>query len=362
MIFDDTRNSLYSEAIAALVNDESVVLDLGAGSGIHGLMAARAGAKKVYLVEPATELDTAKRIAQQYGLADRIVCIQDTIELADIPESVDIIISVFTGNFLLEEDLLPSLFYARETYLKKNGAMIPDRASMEIAPVSSPAYFNEYIACWSEAAQGVDFGLVREFAANSLYYDDHSALAENFLAEPVEIMDIDFMRAVSADCHRKVTMTIRVGGTCHGFLGWFRTQIGDSWLSTSPREKETHWSQAFLPVDPPIQVETGEEIEFELQRPEHGVWTWAVTTQRTSQRYSTFLSEPLSSTTLRKKADHYHARLSDKGELVLEILKRLNGDESTLSVAEEITLKNPKLFPDLGHAKRFVLSLIERYC
>ena len=46
MIFDDQRNGIYARAIKQKVDNKSVVLDLGSGLGIHGLIAARAGAKK----------------------------------------------------------------------------------------------------------------------------------------------------------------------------------------------------------------------------------------------------------------------------------------------------------------------------
>jgi len=81
MVLDNHRNALYANAINNVVNPESVVLDLGAGLGLHGLLAAQAGAKKVYLVEPEVELDIVARIADQNGLSKRIHCFPSTIEI-----------------------------------------------------------------------------------------------------------------------------------------------------------------------------------------------------------------------------------------------------------------------------------------
>lgn len=81
---------------------ESVVLDLGAGLGIHGLLAAQLGAKRVYLVEPEDIIAVAGQISQANGYGERVKCLQGVIEEVNLPEPVDVIISVFTGNFLLE--------------------------------------------------------------------------------------------------------------------------------------------------------------------------------------------------------------------------------------------------------------------
>jgi predicted RNA methylase len=360
MVFDEHRNSLYTDAINNCVNSNSVVLDLGAGLGIHGLIAARAGAKKVYLVEPAAELDVAAKIARQNSLPENIQYIQGTIEESQIPESVDVIISVFTGNFLLEEDLLPSLFYARDKYLKKKGVMVPDRAIMEVAPVSAPDYFDKYINGWSKSAQGIDYGLVREFAANNIYYDHHE-MAKGFLAEPVEIMEMDFMAAKKAECRTSVQVKITKDGDCHGWLGWFQARLGDTWLSTSPLQPKTHWSQAFLPIDPPMAVSAGDTLSFQLHRPEFGEWTWTVETGNNRQRHSTFLSQPVLSSAVQKKTDDYKAALNTKGEAAMYVLKKLDGNESTINIATDLAKSWPKIFRDQGHAKRFVINLIERF-
>jgi predicted RNA methylase len=135
MMLDSVRNEAYFQAIKSAVKPDSVVLDLGAGLGIHGLMAAKLGAKKVYLVEPEDVIHIAKRLAAANGLEDRVECIQGRIEDVTLPEKVDIIISVFTGNFLLMEDLLPSLFHARDLWLKPGGTLIPDSAVMQAVPI-----------------------------------------------------------------------------------------------------------------------------------------------------------------------------------------------------------------------------------
>jgi predicted RNA methylase len=140
MVFDDLRNRCYAEAIKRAVGKESVVLDLGAGLGLHGLMAAGCGAQKVYLVEPASILQVGKQLVEANDLSDQVECIAGTIEEVNLPEKVDVIISVFTGKFLLTEDLLPSLFFARDRYLKPGGILVPDRAVMEVAPVCAPEY------------------------------------------------------------------------------------------------------------------------------------------------------------------------------------------------------------------------------
>lgn len=362
MVFDELRNGLYSDAIKNAVEENSIVLDLGAGLGLHGFMAALNGAKKTYLVDPSPIMKMTDMVAKANGFSDRITCIQKEIQEIDLPEKVDIIISVFTGNFLLEEDLLPSLFYARDKYLRPGGMLIPDRARMEIVPVSVSEYYEKHIEEWSKPFHKIDFSLVRQFAANSHYYDEPETMKSTHLAEPTELTNINFLTATEAACRNQIEMKITKNGLCHGWLGWFQIHLADKWLSTSPLKTQTHWRQIFLPLDQPVQVKAGDNISFELNRPEFGEWTWTTVTANTQQRQSTFLSEPLSHEVLQKKSDNHTASLNIKGQAARNILERLNGKESTSSIAIGIAESYPQLFPDHEHAKRFVIKLIDRFC
>ena len=53
MAFDQTRNSVYAAAIRKYVAPES------AGLGVHGLIAAAAGARNFYLIEPEPVIHAA---------------------------------------------------------------------------------------------------------------------------------------------------------------------------------------------------------------------------------------------------------------------------------------------------------------
>jgi protein arginine N-methyltransferase 1 len=69
---DAVRVRAYERAICAIVRPGDVVLDLGAGTGVLGLLACRAGARRVYAVDGGGILGVARALARANGVADRI--------------------------------------------------------------------------------------------------------------------------------------------------------------------------------------------------------------------------------------------------------------------------------------------------
>jgi len=362
MIFDELRNDFYFDAIKKSVSEDSIVLDLGTGLGLHGFMSATSGAKKTYLVDPSPVMKMVNLIAKENGLSNKLICIQKEIEQADLPEKVDIITSVFTGNFLLTEDLLPSLFYAREKYLRHGGTLIPDRAKMEVVPIAAPEYYDKHITSWSNPIYNINYSVMHQFAANSLYHDESDTVNPFFLAEPAELMNMNFMTATEAACRNQIEVKITKNGLCHGWLGWFQIHLGDKWLSTSPLKTQTHWRQIFLPLNQPMRVKAGDKMSFELNRPELGEWTWTVETAETRQRHSTFLSEPITPTDLYKKSEANKAIFSQKGQATLDVLQRLNGTQLTTEIVVQITKDYPALFTNRAQAAQFIKNLVMWYC
>jgi len=60
MIDDESRMAAFRKALRAAINPDSVVLDLGAGTGIMALLACRYGAKRVYAVEHSEALQITR--------------------------------------------------------------------------------------------------------------------------------------------------------------------------------------------------------------------------------------------------------------------------------------------------------------
>lgn len=367
MLFDSIRNSAYAGALEKVIGPDTTVMDLGAGLGVHGLFAARLGARKVYLVDPSPVLEISRRVARDNGL-EQVECLQATAEELSLDARVDVITSVFTGNFLLTEDLLPSLFYARDHFLAPGGCLIPDRGRMEVVPVSAPAYYHKHVGAWAEYPEhcaehglpSIDYSRVAASAANNVFHDKAEKFAATHLAAPHTLLELDFNTAVKAECDQGVDFRMQRDGTCHGWVGWFQIRLANEWLCSDGLKSETHWKQVFLPLAQPITVERGDTVAFHLKRPEGGEWTWDTTHRGERQRHSTFLSRALKPADLLKKSGKYQPKLNAKGRAARWLLERLNGTTAVAELARQLCGEFPDLFHDQNSAQRFIFSLTDQ--
>jgi SAM-dependent methyltransferase len=343
MVFDEVRNAAYAKAIRNAVEPGCTVLDLGAGLGIHGLMAAVAGAGKVILLDPSPVVSLGAELARFNGVADRVEVIRKRIEEVDLAEPVDMIVSVFTGNFLLSEDLLPSLLAARDRFLKPGGVMLPARARMRAGLVSAESWFKKHVDRWSQPTLGIDFSPIRRFAANGVYFSGARKIGAELLCEPVTLHEIDFATASTATSRASVDVPVQRAGTCHGILGWFDMLMGDDWCSTGPDADPMHWSLAFLPLDPPLEFQAGDRVVIELDRPEFGEWTWSVTCGKKRQRHSTFQYKLADLGFLKKQSADYVPGLGSQGEVALYVLKQMKKGKCVAEILDGFDSEFPIL-------------------
>lgn len=361
MIFDKVRNPLYEKAISDAVTKDSVVLDLGCGLGIHGLMAAKYGAKRVYFVEPEDVIEVAKEISKSNNFNSEQIFIKGKIEDIDLPEKVDLIISVFTGNFLMEEDLLPSLFLARDKYLKKNGKLIPDSAYMECVPVFLPKFYEEEINCWSEINFGIDFSPAKNYVTNHVFYPRHP-ISPEYLCNPQKFFYLDLHKDNSTEIDHSLEFKTEKNAICHGVMGWFNINIGKNCLSTSPKNPKTHWKHAFLPLQKPLELKKNDTINFKLTRKHFGDWVWKIKTDKFEQISSKLLSRPFSLEMIKKSSLDFKPELNDKGKALLSVLSQIKNQNSNEKILSTIVDVFPELFKDSERSKKYLSNVIKNYC
>lgn len=362
MVFDETRNRAYAAAIERVVTPDTVVLDLGCGLGIHGLIAARAGARKVFFVDPEVVVHSALEVAQRNGLGDRVQAFQGRIEEIELPEKVDVIVSVFTGNMLYMEDLLPSLFHARDRWLAPGGVLIPDAAQLMVAPVEATAFHDEWIGAWSRPHLGFDFSHLRRFAANRFLAGSREQYPNwPLLGAPQVLAEADLCHDTDTVLDHAASFTTERAGSCSGVLGWIRLRLGDAWVGTGPQDPPLHWTPQLMPLDPPWPVQAGDRLDFALRRPPWGDWTWTLGDGSRSQRHSTFLGQALRVSDLRAMALDHRPRRNEQGEVLAHALALLDGQHTRLQIAAALHAEHPQRFADLREAQSFVDAIVRSH-
>ena len=159
----------FRRAIDSVVGPGAVVLDVGAGSGILSLFAARAGAARVYAVEETTIAVLAQELAAANGFAQVVRVVQGDITEIEPPERVDVIVSEWLGGFGIDEGMLGPVIAARDRWLKPGGIMIPHSVTAWTALVHDQ-YLGETVDFLRANPYGLDLADLIEKTVNEISY------------------------------------------------------------------------------------------------------------------------------------------------------------------------------------------------
>jgi precorrin-6B methylase 2 len=138
MLHDTRRTGDYLAAIAAAVRLGDVVLDIGTGSGVLAVAAARAGARRVYAVEASDIAEAAARVFAANDVQDRVTLVPGWSRTIDLPEPADVLVAEIIGNEPFEEEILETTLDARLRLLKPGARLIPHALTLLARPLLLP--------------------------------------------------------------------------------------------------------------------------------------------------------------------------------------------------------------------------------
>jgi SAM-dependent methyltransferase len=331
MLADRLRMEAYQAAIEASVRPGMRVLDLGTGTGILAMWAARAGAE-VVAVEPHDVIRVAERVARANGLAARITFIQGDARALTLPWPVDLVVSECMGNFFITDEMQPVLrdlprhlaCTSHQTFereqgdvgdfgvrgpeateacfehvagrrrehaskapaypplaagggekcrLAAGGRTLPARIRLRLAAATLPLWREQ--AFWREPVGGFDYSEAADFAAQASYV---VACEPELVCTAQQTVDdfalVDAPDTLDLPFDLEVTRAVRL----HALIGWFDAELTDAiTLSTAPGER-THWGQMAFPL-PETAVEPGDSVRgrviLAMDEAGRSHYTWA---------------------------------------------------------------------------------------
>lgn len=286
MIRDEVRTGAFRRAIASIVKPGDVVLDVGAGSGILSVLAAKAGAARVFAVEQTTIATLAEALAIENGVANTVRVIQGDVLEIEPPERVDVIVSEWLGGFGIDEGMLAPVIAARDRWLKPGGVMIPSSVTAWTALVHD-RYLADAVGFLRGNPYGLEFGDLIEKTVNEISYSGtfrHLALDDR-RSEPSRLWTTDTeaipLEEAQGPQEAETLLHIRDHGTANALALWFSAQLAPGVsLSVGPGDPPTHWGMTTAPLRSPVVLVPGmvvrARIRTALASPA-GTWTrWAV--------------------------------------------------------------------------------------
>jgi type II protein arginine methyltransferase len=265
MVADGERNAAYDAALRRAAPGRRV-LDIGAGSGLLAMMAARAGAAEVTTCEMivplariATEIIAANGYAEGVTLHAKH---SEQLEIGrDMTARAELLVTETFASGVLSEAVLPTIEHARRHLLTEDAPVIPRLAAAKGYLVGGAAV--EAQLCVSQGT-GFDLSAFDTFAPGKvgLHLD---RLPHDVLSDDFELFRFDLMQSSFSPNRRIVAVEATRSGRCVGVAQWLWLQLdAETTYENRPRidAGANGWMHVLYRFHEPVEVVEGDRLQL----------------------------------------------------------------------------------------------------
>jgi protein arginine N-methyltransferase 1 len=372
MIDDRVRTDAYAAAMSRVIGPDSVVVDLGAGSGFFTFEALRLGARHVHAIEPADAVLVAKRIAEQSGLASRVTFHRALSTTVTLPERADVVVADMRGTLPLLGPVVHALADARTRFLRDGGVLIPRRDVLSVAVVSAPQVSSKWRGVYGDRAGDLDVTSARELLVNNVHV---GALEDTRpLTTEAPLFAIDYHAPPSTRFTGNAELTVVEGGEGQALHVWFDATLIDGVTYTTGRapagERAIVYGVVYFPWPKGVMLDVGDRVHVSVRADlvlGEIVWSWDTTVrapvggEKARFRQSTFMGQILAKDTLVKQSPGYVPPTNERARVDVDVLALLGSGRSQQEMANEIRARYPTRFVDDRSALAHVIGVVRRY-
>jgi hypothetical protein len=273
MLSDVRRTDAYLAAIRSAVRPGDIVIDIGTGSGILAVAAAKAGADRVYAIEASDIAAVARRVFEDNGVADRVTLVEGWSSDVELPERANVLVTETLGVEPFEEDILGTVLDARRRLLVPGARLIPGSLRLAVQPLSIPdpqrwasRIDEEDVKAWRKRF-GMDLQALRAARRRvPLHWPVDSRIVAEWeaLTPPTVLLGVDLETHVSSSAEAEVRLRVSHSGVVDAILVSFGADLGpDQRFVHVPRRGETSsWDASVWFLPDGLAVEAGGSLQI----------------------------------------------------------------------------------------------------